>query len=176
MTRCQMLLLASLILAVGCGRNAPVAPPSAAPSAAPQKPGAPTPPTPPVSPRPPTGTAVDEFRVREFTKAAEEFELAAKGAKGRLKSWNLMMAAGAWLEADDKTKALAAARAAVAAGPDDRSKTYAHKWHIAVGDVFVGTGEMPSAIQQYEAALKAAPDAETTAAAQQKLDAAKAKK
>jgi hypothetical protein len=79
--------------------------------------------------------------VKEFREAAREIERRAneakKDGKPAIYSVNMMMAAVSWLRADDKAKALAAAQAAIAAGPDDRSPPYTFDWHSNIADVLM---------------------------------------
>ncbi len=115
----------------------------------------------------------------ERRKNAEDLERKAheskKADKDPVYSCNMMWAATAWMKADDKAKALAAAKTAIAAGPDDRGSTYTFLWYTNIADVLANTGELPLAIAHFEAAVKAAPDPISLARTQKKLDDVKAK-
>jgi tetratricopeptide (TPR) repeat protein len=63
-------------------------------------------------------------------------------------------AALAWLDADDKDRAKAAAEKALAAGEDGRNEQLAHYWHRALADVFLAVGDPQQAIPRYQSALE----------------------
>ena len=63
-------------------------------------------------------------------------------------------AALAWLDADDKARAKAAAEKALAAGADARSDLLTFYWHRQLGDVFLAVGDPKQAIPQFKAALE----------------------
>lgn len=72
----------------------------------------------------------------------------------KLKAWHLKEAAVNWLKAQDKDKALAAARAAVAGDPESRNQLLAHFWHRGLGEVFLETAQYPLAIEHLEKAIQ----------------------
>jgi tetratricopeptide (TPR) repeat protein len=63
-------------------------------------------------------------------------------------------AASAWLEADEKAKAVAAAQKSLVCLPEERSDLLAFYWRNGLGEVFLAAGEPTQAIGQFEAALK----------------------
>jgi tetratricopeptide (TPR) repeat protein len=97
--------------------------------------------------------AVQYVKSGKFKQGAELYEeLASSDAKS--KSQHLKDAAVAWLKAGEKEKACAAAKAAAAGPPDDRSKLLTHFWHRQLGDVFLATGEYRLAIEHLEKAAE----------------------
>jgi len=102
-----------------------------------------------------------ERRLKELdrklaTKLAEKLEKEAAGAP-RTAAWNWKEAAAAWIEADDKAKAIAAARKSLATGPEERTSLLTFFWRQGLGNVFLKSGEPKEAIVQFEAALAVAP-------------------
>jgi RNA polymerase sigma factor (sigma-70 family) len=89
----------------------------------------------------------------KFKEGASLFEKIAP-LDAKLAAWHWKEAAQAWIKAKDKKKALAAAKSAVAAGPESRGDLLLHFWHRALGQVFVETGEPGMAIEHFEAAIK----------------------
>ncbi len=71
-----------------------------------------------------------------------------------LAAWHWKEAALAWIKAKDKPRALTAAKASAAAGPEKRGDLLLHFWHRALGQVFLETGEPTLAIEHLEAAIK----------------------
>jgi tetratricopeptide (TPR) repeat protein len=63
-------------------------------------------------------------------------------------------AASAWIEADEKAKAVAAAQKSLASLPEERSDLLVFYWRNGLGEVFLAAGEPAQAIPQFEAALK----------------------
>jgi tetratricopeptide (TPR) repeat protein len=126
----------------------------------------------PVANKSPTSVDYNDFRV-----AAEMLEEEARkfDKVGKNYSRNMTDAALAWQRAGDKSRALAAAKSAIAAGADDQSPLETCLWHTKIGDVLLFAGETPLAIEHYEAALKVSPNPISTALAQKKLDEAKGK-
>lgn len=88
----------------------------------------------------------------KYKEGAELFEKIAPLDTG-LAAWHWKEAAQAWVKAKDKTRALAAAKASVAAGPEKRGELLLHFWHRALGQVFVEVGEPGLAIEHFEAAI-----------------------
>lgn len=88
----------------------------------------------------------------KYKEGAALFEKIAPLDTG-LAAWHWKEAAQAWIKAKDKTKALAAAKASVAAGPEKRGELLLHFWHRALGQVFVEVGEPGMAIEHFEAAI-----------------------
>jgi RNA polymerase sigma factor (sigma-70 family) len=92
-------------------------------------------------------------RQGKFSEGATLYEKIAPLDK-KLAAWHWKEAAQAWIKAKDNPKALAAAKAAVAAGPEKRSDQLTHFWHRALGQVFVAAGEPETAISHFEAAIE----------------------
>lgn len=88
----------------------------------------------------------------KYKEGAELFEKITPLDSG-LAAWHWKEAAQAWIKAKDKARALAAAKAAVAAGPEKRGELLLHFWHRALGQVFVEVGEPGLAIEHFEAAI-----------------------
>lgn len=88
----------------------------------------------------------------KYKEGAALFEKIAPLDSG-LAAWHWKEAAQAWIKAKDKPKALAAAKASVAAGPEKRGELLLHFWHRALGQVFVEVGEPGMAIEHFEAAI-----------------------
>jgi tetratricopeptide (TPR) repeat protein len=95
---------------------------------------------------------LDELDRELSRQLAERLEKDAESAP-RTSASHLKDAATAWLEAGDKTKALAAAKKSVAGPPEQRTPILAYHWRSGLGDVFLQTGEPQLAISQFEAAL-----------------------
>ncbi|QDU25905.1 hypothetical protein ETAA8_09770 [Anatilimnocola aggregata] len=124
--------------------------------------------------------AIYEQKAKELNlvlaaKVAERFEKAAADSM-KLAAWNWKEAATAWLEANDKVKAVAAANKAIATGPEQRTPILAYYWHVGLGDVFAKTGDTKRGIEQYEAAIASAPAAAFRQPAELKLATLKAAK
>jgi tetratricopeptide (TPR) repeat protein len=88
-------------------------------------------------------------------KLAEKHEAAAAAAT-KQQAWYWKEAALAWVEANDKVRALAAAKKS-AAGSEDRTRLLAFYWREGLGQAFLGAGDSKAAIEQYEAAKAIAP-------------------
>jgi beta-lactamase regulating signal transducer with metallopeptidase domain len=71
-----------------------------------------------------------------------------------LAAWHWKEAASAWLKNGVNDKALAAAKKAVAAEPETRSKLLTHFWHRHLGEVFLATGEFKLAATHLEQAIE----------------------
>jgi tetratricopeptide (TPR) repeat protein len=111
-----------------------------------------------------TRTKRDAARGDEFTrrleaankqlakKYAEQLEKDADTAP-RTAASILKDAAAAWIEAEDKPRALAAAKKSLASLPEDRGGLLVYFWRRGLGDVFLAAGEPAQAIPQLEAAL-----------------------
>jgi tetratricopeptide (TPR) repeat protein len=117
-------------------------------------------------------TQVDSLD-RELAKKLAEKHEAAAAAGPKLAAWNWKEAAVAWLEADDKAKALAAANKAAASGPEERTTILAYFWRDALGDVYLKCGEPKQAIPHFEAALLVAPSQNQRDELTKKLEEAK---
>jgi tetratricopeptide (TPR) repeat protein len=91
-------------------------------------------------------------QAKKYKEGAELYEQIAP-VDGKLAAWHWKEAAAAWLKADEKTKALAAAKKSDETGPEGRSELLAHYWHRGLADVFLATGEAKSAIPHYEQAI-----------------------
>jgi tetratricopeptide (TPR) repeat protein len=109
-------------------------------------------------------TKRDAVRGDEFTKrlAAANQQLATKYAQQlekdaeaapRTAASILKDAAAAWIEANDKPRAIAAARKSLASPPEDRDALLVYFWRRGLGDVFLAAGEPREAVPQFEAAL-----------------------
>ncbi len=91
----------------------------------------------------------------------------------KVAAWHLKDAAQIWLEAEDKGLAVASAKASLAAAPENRSQILTYQWHQGLGDVFLEAGEIKLAVQEFEAAIQAAPSEPLKTPVQKKLDQAK---
>ena len=116
---------------------------------------------------------LDEANREIATKLAERLEKDAEAAP-QTAAYLLKDAATAWLEADDKPKALATAKKSAASPPESRSELLLFYWHDGLGDVFVATGEPALAIPHFEAAIAATNIAGQKTATGKKLADAKA--
>lgn len=87
--------------------------------------------------------------------AAELYEKLAALDPGQ-SPWCLKDAAAAWLKANDKPHALAAAKTAAAGAPDTRSGLLTHFWHRGLGEVFLAVGEPALAVPQLQKAVDTA--------------------
>jgi tetratricopeptide (TPR) repeat protein len=105
---------------------------------------------------------LDEANREIASQLAQRLEKEAEAAP-QTAAFLLKDAATAWLEADDKPKALAAAKKSAASPPEARTNLLAYYWRDGLGDVFLATGEPALAIPQFEAAITA-----TTIAGQKK--------
>lgn len=94
-------------------------------------------------------------KAEKFREGAELYEAAA-GGDANLAAWHWKEAAGAWLKAGEKQRALAAAQVSSASLPEVRSKLLTHFWHKGVADAFLDAGAPALAIPHYEQAIAAA--------------------
>lgn len=94
-----------------------------------------------------------EVQKQDEAKLAAKFEQLAAD-QPQLAGVHWKDAAAAWLRADDKKQALAAAQNAEAAGPDNRNDQLAHFWHKAMGDVYLGLDQPKKAIPHLETAIQ----------------------
>ncbi len=85
-------------------------------------------------------------------KHAEQLEKDAESAP-RTAASILKDAAAAWIEADDKPRALAAAKKSLASLPEDRGDLLVYYWRRGLGDALLAAGEPGQAVPQFEAAL-----------------------
>lgn len=88
-------------------------------------------------------------------KLAEKHEAAAAAAS-KLQAWHWKEAALAWVEANDKARALAAAQKSAALS-EDRTPLLTFYWRDGLGQAFLGAGDSKAAIEQYQAAKAIAP-------------------
>lgn len=88
-------------------------------------------------------------------KLAEKHEASAVAAT-KQQAWFWKEAALAWLEANDKVRALAAAKKS-ATGTEDRSPLLTFYWREGLGQAFLGAGDPKAAIEHFEAAKALAP-------------------
>jgi tetratricopeptide (TPR) repeat protein len=119
---------------------------------------------------------LDEVNTQLAVELASRLEKDAEAAP-QTAATLLKNAAEAWLEAGDKSKALAAAKKSLAQPPEQRGDLLTYYWRDGLGDVFLATGEPGLAVQQFEAAVAAAGNANLPSqkqAAQKKLESAKA--
>lgn len=72
----------------------------------------------------------------------------------KLSAWHWKDAAEAWLKANDKKRALEAARKSAASQPEQRSELLTHFWHRSLGDVFLATGAPDLAVKHFEQAIQ----------------------
>jgi tetratricopeptide (TPR) repeat protein len=92
-------------------------------------------------------------QAKKFREGAELYEKIAP-LDETLAAWHWKEAASAWLQADEKSKALAAAKKSSEQPPESRSDQLAHFWHRNLADVFLATGEPKLAIPHYEKAIQ----------------------
>ena len=78
--------------------------------------------------------------------------------KADLAAWNLKDAAQFWIEAEEPLSALAAANASITAAPEARSQLLTMQWREGLGDIFLQVKEPQLALEQFEAAVKSAPE------------------
>lgn len=107
-------------------------------------------------------------------EAATLFESIAP-LDGKLEAWHLKEAATAWLKANEKAKAIAAAKKSeTAVIPEKRTDLLVHFWHRGLGDVFLEAGEPANAIPHYEQAISSTKIAGYIKDCQAKLEMAQA--
>lgn len=116
---------------------------------------------------------VESVNIELAQKLAEKHEATAAAAS-TTKAWYYKEAALAWLEANEKLKAHAAARKSAASPPEARSGVLAYFWHEGLGRAFLAVGDGKSAIPQFEAAMELAPGKGQRDEAEKKLAEAKA--
>ncbi|EKJ98620.1 hypothetical protein RBSH_06079 [Rhodopirellula baltica SH28] len=92
---------------------------------------------------------------RDFETAAKRYEAVSKESED-VKAYCLMEAAYCWENAGNKKKALKAALAADAIGPDKRAKRSLYQWHRTLADLFLTHLKKDEAIKHFEAALQEA--------------------
>lgn len=97
--------------------------------------------------------AAEYVKARKYKEGAELFEATAVRDK-TLAAWHYKEAAAAWLNAKDKTKAFAAAKASAESAPEKRSDLLTYFWHRSLGDVFSDCGEAALAVPHYKHALE----------------------
>lgn len=88
----------------------------------------------------------------KLKEGAELYEQVAPADANR-EAWHYKAAAEAWLKAEDKTRALAAAARSDKAPPEKRTELLAYFWHRGLADVYLQAGEPKKAIPHYEQAL-----------------------
>lgn len=91
------------------------------------------------------------------TKHAKRLESKAE-EDAAVRAWLLKDAAQFWLEASDSSAALSAAKASIKATPEARSQILTYQYRDALGDIFLKTDEPRMALEQFEAAVKSAPE------------------
>lgn len=101
-------------------------------------------------------------RIRALDKSiatghAQRLEAAAT-EKAETAAWSFKDASQFWLEADEPVSALAAAKASLAAAPEARSQILTLQWREGLGDIFLQVKEPQLALEQFEAAVKSAPE------------------
>lgn len=116
---------------------------------------------------------VESVNMELAQKVAEKHEAAAVAAT-KTQAWFYKEAALAWLEANNKLKAHAAAKKSVASQPEARSGLLAFYWHEGLGRAFLEAGDAKSAMAQFEAAIELAPGKGQRDDAEKKLAEAKA--
>ncbi|MDA1051209.1 MAG: hypothetical protein O3C40_12110 [Planctomycetota bacterium] len=92
---------------------------------------------------------------KQFVESAELFEEIAPLNKDE-EAWHHKEAAGSWLKAGQKSKALTAAKKADSMGPDARAQKSLDRWHSELGEVFLAAGEGKLAVKHYEQAVEKA--------------------
>ncbi|WP_254510934.1 tetratricopeptide repeat protein [Anatilimnocola floriformis] len=110
----------------------------------------------------------DKLKGSEFQQRLESVNLewaeklalkheAAAAAATQLQAWHWKEAALAWVDANDKEKALIAAKKSASAPPEMRSDILAFYWREGLGQAFLKAGDAKSAITHLEAAATLAP-------------------
>ncbi len=94
-----------------------------------------------------------EVQKQDEAKLAANFEALAI-QEPQLASVHWKDAAAAWIRADDRKKALAAAQNAEAAGPDNRNDLLTHFWHKGMGDIYMDLDQPKQAVPHLELAIK----------------------
>jgi tetratricopeptide (TPR) repeat protein len=92
---------------------------------------------------------------KKYVESAELFEKIAPLNKDE-EAWNHKEAAGSWLKAGQKNKALTAAKKADSMGPAARAEKSLDRWHSELGEVFLAAGEGTLAVKHYELAIEKA--------------------
>lgn len=90
---------------------------------------------------------------KKYQQGAELYEKIAPKEE-TMTAWHWKEAAAAWLKADEKEKALAAAQNSTKHGPESRSQLLTYYWNDQLGDVYLDLENPALAIPHYEAALK----------------------
>jgi len=96
--------------------------------------------------------AAEYVKAKKFPDGAELYEQTAARDE-LLAAWHYKEAAAAWLKAGDKPRALAAAKRADAAKPEQRTEQLEHFFHRGLADVYFETGEYTLSIPHYEQAI-----------------------
>jgi len=97
--------------------------------------------------------AMQLVRQKKYDESAALYEKIAP-LDENLAAWHWKEAASAWLKNGANDKALAAAKKAIAAEPETRSKLLSHFWHRHLGEVFLATGEFEPAATHLEHAIE----------------------
>lgn len=90
---------------------------------------------------------------KKYAEAALMFEKTAP-LDPKLRAWHFKEAAVYWIKSQNKEKALAAAKAAIASEPEKRSPLIVHFWHRGLGEVFLETAQYALAIEHLEKAIQ----------------------
>lgn len=96
--------------------------------------------------------AAQYVKAKKYQPGAELFEKTAARDES-LAAWHFKEAAAAWMKANDKPKAIAAAKKSEAAPAERRSDLLQYFWHRNLADVFLDAGEPAAAIPHYETAI-----------------------
>ncbi|HET6425926.1 MAG TPA: serine/threonine-protein kinase [Planctomycetaceae bacterium] len=91
-------------------------------------------------------------KAKKYQQGAELFEKTA-GRDESLAAWHYKDAAAAWLKANQKKKALTAAKRSEESPPERRSDQLEYFWRRHLGDVFLDAGDAAAAVPHYEAAV-----------------------
>lgn len=97
--------------------------------------------------------AMQLVRQKRYDEGAALYEKIAP-LDENLAAWHWKEAASAWLKNGANDKALAAAKKAIAAKPETRSKLLTHFWHRHLGEVFLATGEFELAATHLEQSIE----------------------
>jgi len=111
-------------------------------------------------------------QAKQYQQAAELYAEIAP-LDPTTEAWNLKESAAAWLNLDDKAKALEMAKRAEMAAPEARNDQLVHFYHRNLGDIFVALGEHAKAVPHYEIAVKKTTIEGYVKATQASLDEAK---
>lgn len=119
------------------------------------------------------GKRLEEVERELSRSVAQRLEKEADAAGPQSAASLLKDAAGIWLEAGEKAKALAVAERSASGPPERRNDLLTFYWREGLGDVFLAAGAPQQAVAQFEAALAVVKLEGQRKSAEKKLAAAK---